>query len=323
VLNRPNRRPIASTPIVVQAPRAPAPKKDGKLPEWASFTVLVTAVTVFAFAASGFYVFALTERLGVPLAVYFSPTDYLRITPSWATSTLGFLALALLCFALWYLAMHLWPFPGVPKYLMPRTIAWQAVFDFLPTMAKYSLKRFLIFVVPAVWIPAIFVHKVFGNTFGDIWNVFLGSAILLWYFFVAVSFYPGNAAIKALLIAIIWSSIFAAGIGAFVKPGEIELSPRTRVLYESEKDKVDNVEGKVIFDLERYLLLFTYSKSVVAIPHEKIREIETPPLPVEQKPTPAVASPTPAQTSPKPTETAHVSATPVQSPTATAEPQKK
>jgi len=173
-------------------------------------------------------------------------------------------------------------------------------------------------------LPQTLFDFCFGKPFfGDIGKVFSGSEVLIWYLFVAVSFFPGNAAIKALLIAIIWSSIFAFGLGYFVKPVDIKRSPRTKVLYESEKDKVDNVEGKVIFDLERYLLLFTYTKSVVAIPHEKIREIETLRLPVEQTPTPAVASPTSAQTSPRPTETTHVLPSPVQLPTATAESQKK
>jgi hypothetical protein len=98
----------------------------------------------------------------------------------------------------------------------------------------------------------------------------------------------------------------------------------SQVFFESEKDKLASLEGKIIFDLERYLLLFTESKSIVAIPpHEKIRSIQTPPLPVAKKPTPAVASPTPPQASTSPKETPQVSPSPVQSPTATAEPQKK
>jgi len=77
-------------PIVEYFHREPAPKKDGKLPEWASFTALVTTVTVFAFTTSSFYVNSVSSQLGYSLAIYFSPADYIRITPVWATPTLGF-----------------------------------------------------------------------------------------------------------------------------------------------------------------------------------------------------------------------------------------
>jgi hypothetical protein len=125
---------------------------------------------------------------------------------------------------------------------------------------------------------------------------------------------------------------FALRLGRHYAQFGIQKASLARVVFESEKDRVAAVEGHVIFDLDRYLLLLTERESVVAIPHEKIKSIETPPLPVEQKPTPAVTSPTPAVasptaavaspapagTSPMPTETPHVSPTPI----TTAEPQK-
>jgi hypothetical protein len=130
---------------------------------------------------------------------------------------------------------------------------------------------------------------------------------------------------------------FALFLGEYYARFDIEEAPLTRVLFESEKDRLAAVEGKIIFDLERYLLPLSESKSVVAIPHEKIKSIEAPPLPKEEKPapavtlpTPAVASPTAAVASPTPagtphtrTETPHVLPSPVASPTATAAPQKK
>ena len=69
-MNRPNRRPTASRPIVVQIQKPPAPEAK-KLPEWASFTVLVTAVTVFGFTTSNFYVFGLEASFGIPLRLIF------------------------------------------------------------------------------------------------------------------------------------------------------------------------------------------------------------------------------------------------------------
>lgn len=93
---------------------------------------------------------------------------------------------------------------------------------------------------------------------------------------------------------------------------------------------------------DRYLLLYTeidpshpqISGRLVAIPHEKIKWIQIPPLSVEQKPIPAetsprppetirrrvlaspVESPAPAETSPRPPEIIHrkILASPIESP---------
>ena len=120
---------------------------------------------------------------------------------------------------------------------------------------------------------------------------------------VCVSFLRTSAVVKALLVIILWAMTFALLFGTNEKSAEIQEEPLTRVLFESEKDGVAAVEGKVIFDLERYLLLFNENKadtsvvgpmgnydwvpklkgSVVAIPHEKIKSIQTPPLPKEQE----------------------------------------
>src|SRR6516164_10435426 len=121
-------------------------------------------------------------------------------------------------------------------------------------------------------------------------------------------------------------------------------APLTQVLFESEKDKVASLGGKLIFDLDRYVLLYIeidplhpqISGRLVAIPHEKIKWIQIPPLSVEQKPIPAetsprppetirrrvlaspVESPTPAETSPRPPATIqhNILASPVESPAA-------
>jgi hypothetical protein len=88
--------PTASMPIVEYFHRAAAPEKAGKLPEWVSLTGIVTAITVFAFVTSSFYVYGLGLSLNERLAIYFSPADYLRIAPLWAIPTLGFGGLVLL-----------------------------------------------------------------------------------------------------------------------------------------------------------------------------------------------------------------------------------
>jgi|GraSoi2013_100cm_1033763.scaffolds.fasta_scaffold68161_3 hypothetical protein len=71
---------------------------------------------------------------------------------------------------------------------------------------------------------------------------------------------------------------------------EIKVGAITKVLFESEKDKVGTVQGRVIFDLDRYLLLFlersaenSRRECVIAIPHERIKSIQTPPLPQSEQ----------------------------------------
>jgi hypothetical protein len=83
-----------------EQPEKPAPEKTGKLPEWASATAAVTLITIFAFGTSSFYVDALGASFSEPLAIYFSPSDYLRITASWAIPTLGVAAFVFVFFAL-------------------------------------------------------------------------------------------------------------------------------------------------------------------------------------------------------------------------------
>jgi len=70
-------------------PEVRAPEGARKLPEWVSFPAAITGFTIFAFATSSFYVIALERSLHGPLTIYFSLTDYLRITPVWAIPTLG------------------------------------------------------------------------------------------------------------------------------------------------------------------------------------------------------------------------------------------
>jgi hypothetical protein len=298
-MNRPNRPPTGSRPIVVHVRTVPAPQKAGKLPEWASFTTAVTGITIFAFAASSFYVFGLVLAIKEPLAIYFSPIDYLRITPSWAIPTPGIFALTLaLSPGIFFHARF-----GVGFYV----ILW-----FLMVVLLVACLYVSLFMADT---------KLRGTLYVATWSL-LALPILTF----GVAFVPITRVVKVMFVMAASSIFFAHYLGSHYEPYAIRERPLSRVLFESEKDKVAAVEGKAIFDLERYLLLLTEDKtvkSVVAIPHEKIKSIQTPPLPVEQKPTPVVASTTPAETSPRATETSHVSPSPVQSPTATAEPQKK
>ena len=195
--------------------------------------------------------------------------------------------LTLLVYALTSLIIFVIGFT-VPESGIPRTLAWESVFDLLPNLLKHSRILFVLvvfIVVPGLAILLAFYKNVSHLSFGDTLHVSLVSAVFAFYLFLVVSFAPGSAVIKVLLIAILSSAVFANGLGFYLKESEIHIAPLTRVLFESEKDEVAGIEGKIIFDLDRYLLLWMETKPVhlVAIPHEKIKSIQTPPLPQEQK----------------------------------------
>lgn len=86
---------------------------------------------------------------------------------------------------------------------------------------------------------------------------------LIWLAIISVgaAFLPVSAVVKVLLVIILWSMLFAWVLEGSYEPFAIQKAPLTRVLFESEKDRVADVEGKVIFDLDRYLLLLTENKS--------------------------------------------------------------
>jgi hypothetical protein len=88
-----------------------------------------------------------------------------------------------------------------------------------------------------------------------------------------------NAEYLALLQQGVAISLFAICHGAFLEPFYLLYEPVSRVTFESDKDRNAFLEGKIIYDLDRYLLLVIATiKSIVAIPHEKIKAIETPPM---------------------------------------------
>jgi hypothetical protein len=165
----------ATTPVVVEVQAVPpsekagtlpeeqkpaAPEKAGKLPEWVNFTAAVTGITIFAFATSSFYVFGLAFALKEPLSIYFSPADYLRITPSWAIPTLGISALIVLFYAL-----VLAPLGEMAKGA--RTLYWQLKLDEFWGWPRKLLKRSRVAFWLAVLAPVPFLRLlslVPGNT---------------------------------------------------------------------------------------------------------------------------------------------------------------
>jgi hypothetical protein len=239
--------------------------------------------------------------LGTPLAIYFSPADYLRITPSWVVPTL---ILLLNLLGLYWAASLLFSFIlrmltlTVPVFKRPRTEYWERLFNTLsnafPLIPPESeTRRSFDLLAVFDWAPKLlkrrpmvfwfFLCSAFYRLMCSLnfLNVFFILFFVAFFLLVFTSFLPGNVVIKLLLMVTVWCALFALFTGLdryrYGVPGVL-----TRVLFESEKDRVAGAEGYVIFDLDRYLLLGTGPRKVVAIPHEKIKSIEAPPLPKEQ-----------------------------------------
>ena len=310
-MNRRNRRPIRnpSTPIVIQVQSAPAPvqvegasasEKGSKLPEWASLTAIVTGVTASAFTTSAFFVLGASLGVGTPLADYFSPADYLRIAPSWLLPTLIF---SLIVVSLYLVASLLFLFSLrtftliVPVFKRPRTEYWERIFNtlnnFFPLVALESeTRRFFNLLAMLDWAPKLFGRRplifwflLFSAFCLSMWGLYrlnlyaiLFSAVF--FLFVFTSFLPVDAVIKLVLMLVVWCALFSMFTG-FERyrggaPGVL-----ATVFFESGEGKVDSIEGFVIFDLDRYLLISPERKlvmdQVLAIPHEKIKSIQTPP----------------------------------------------
>jgi hypothetical protein len=331
-VNRPNRPPTANRSVVVQVQRGVVREKAGKLPEWATATAVITGISIYAFAASSFYVYALARTLDKPLAIYFSPADYLRITPLWAIPTLGSAALfGTICILLGFVYRKEWAtsisgeksvrlLSGVlsatslisailvtiflpdnrlrlillvilVSLFLLAGLAWAVTYissisgEKLSSISGEKLVRFLSVAIFAISLISSNLVNIFlpDNKLRSILLVILVSLFFLAGLSWAVTHIPVSTGVRLLLATVPWSMYFALFLGEYHVRFDIEEAPLTRVLFESEKDRLAAVQGKIIFDLERYLLLLSESKSVVAIPHEKIKSIEAPPLPKEQE----------------------------------------
>jgi hypothetical protein len=240
-------------PIVEYFHRAPASEKAGKLPEWVAPTAILTGTTIFAFATSSFYVAGLAFILKAPLAIYFSLTDYLRITPSWAVPTLGFSALLFLSWVILVLReMERKSKQSTTEWRHLSTRAW--FYGFF-NWGKFCLKNRPRSFWRALFLAALGATPLFisfplrGDRTFAIGDVFFASLTVLLYLVIGSSFVPVSIVVRALVVTVTWLLIFALGLGSLYAPLDIQEAPLARVLFESEKDRVVVVEGKVILTL--------------------------------------------------------------------------
>jgi len=185
-----------ATPAKNDETAAPAQGQAGKH-EWASLTAVITGISVFAFGASSYFVLGVSDALNKQLAIYFSTTDYIRITPSWLVPSLG-----------------------VTSTLIALAGLAASIIALIPILIP-PLRR-------AVQKNATEFAKIFALT------LILSVATMLF---------------AALVIALHSAQRTGESYARFL----IQEAPLTRVLFESEKDQVAAVEGRVIFDIEPYL----------------------------------------------------------------------
>ena len=259
------------------------PEKDrsgnsAKLPEW---TAILTIITILAFSNSVCEVLALGLVLQTQLTSYFSPIDYVKITPAWAGPYFALTGLAI---------ATVFGYAALPRVSRASSIDFRLgeflLGDFWLKIPRKS-RAYVIFSFGALMLLAFLCLKVFFWTPfpKHIWVFGALSFLLLLvtYFFctmvAAFSKVLNTITRKALMFLFFMSIVFAICHGLVLEPLYLLYEPVSRVTFESDKNRNTFLEGKIIYDLDRYLLLLIGNiKSIVAIPHEKIKSIETPPL---------------------------------------------
>jgi hypothetical protein len=258
------------------------PEKDrsGNSVKPLEWTAILTIISILAFSSSVCEVLALGLSLRTQLTSYFSPIDYVKITPAWAG----------LYFALTGLVIaSVFAYAALPRVTRGSSVDFKLgellLGDFWLKIPR-KRRAYVIFGFGALGFLGLRYLSSFGPPFSKhIWVFTALSAlvVLQTYFFCTVlaafSKVLNTITRKALMFIFFMAIVFAFCHGLILEPLFLFYAPVSRITFEIDKDRSVSLEGKIIYDLDRYLLLVIGdNKSIIAIPHEKIKSIETPPL---------------------------------------------
>jgi hypothetical protein len=258
------------------------PEKDrsGNLAKPLEWTAILTIISILAFSSSVCEVLALGVSLQMQLTSYFSPIDYVKITPAWAGLYLALTGLVI---------ASVFACAALPRVSRGSSVDFRLgellLGDFWLKIPRKS-RAYVIFGFGALGFLALRYLSSFWPPFPKhIW-VFTALSVLVvfqTYFFCTVlaafSKVLNTITRKVLMFIFFMAIVFAFCHGLILEPLLLFYAPVSRVTFEIDKDRSVSLEGKIIYDLDRYLLLLIGEiKSIVAIPQEKIKSIETPPL---------------------------------------------
>jgi hypothetical protein len=298
-----------------QSKDAAAASESKKLPEWASFTGFIAAISIFAFITSRLYVLGLGLALSQQLAIYFTPADYLQITPVWAIPCLVIILLYIILHGILTVLVHRAHLGseatvenGVPGSIREGDGGFWARFPDRHTFASIPLTYviLLIAVYPLGLCAPQIAQRFKGvtpqlSTFpfeGRLpvdpltllvlvlaVTLFLPLLTLLFFACMLTSqrnnprFAIHGFVLKIPFLAVPFCLVLALSWGHFIEPHQIALRATSTV--EIEKGNAKDIEGRMLFDLNRAIILFqqdltqNQDSTLIVIPHEKIQKIET------------------------------------------------
>jgi hypothetical protein len=238
---------------------------------------IIALATIGSFVASSAYVVGLSFGLSQPVYEFFELKDYLEVTPVWLLPT-GI-----------YLLIVGFMLPFLPPIITIREIElsrWQLISSCIFLFGPLLLLPFLRLIGVLnddIAYGFVFLHLFF----------LLGSlvAFLILYEKRLVGLEPEQKGLRFVLMTIIMAFFLAFNMGYNWGPRWVRLSQESIVIVGDVKGdtKDQEVHGKIVLHLERYLLLQDGSNHLVGIPTSRIKRIDSPPF--------ATPSPTSSPTS--------------------------
>jgi hypothetical protein len=240
--------------------------------DWPNPTPLITSIAGAAFLASLIYAYGLARGLGMDLLGYFDIQDFLRIAPAWALPALG----AFLLNEWSSYVRGTGTAAQVDKTPVAKESLWRTILQVLvnPDEGIYHLS-----VILFAWLfVRFFRHQDYWAILLWFSNGYMFWRPAIWYVRRVQKSSPrqrfvfGFIPIRA-LPSLVFLLAISFGYGLYMEPLILRWAPLATVEL---KQNNSIVEGKVIVQLSRYVVLRRSDKSVVAIESSNILKISRP-----------------------------------------------
>jgi hypothetical protein len=238
---------------------------------------IIVLATIGSFVASSAYVLSLSIGLQQPVYEFFELKDYLEVTPVWLLPTAIYLLFA------GFVLLFLPPIISIEDIRDKKNVWWEliafCIVVFLPAPLLMGL-RLIGVILNNDFISALICLHAFA---------LLGLTVAFWILYQKrlVGLEPEQKWLRFILMTIIMGFFVALSMGYNWGPAWVRFSQESTVIVGDVKGdaKDQEVRGKIVLHLERYLLLQDESNHLVAISTSQIKRIDSPPFPTPS-PTP-------------------------------------
>jgi hypothetical protein len=230
---------------------------------------IIALTTIGSFVASSAYVVGLSFGLRQPVYEFFELKDYLEVTPVWLLPTAIYLLIT------GFMLLFLPPIITIREIERSR---WQQI-----SSCIFLFGPFLLLIVLR-WIGVLNDDIACGFVFLHAFFL-LGSLVAFLILYekrlVGLGLGPEQKGLRFVLMTIILAFFLAFNMGYNWSPRWVRLSQESTVIVGDVKGdtKDQEVHGKIVLHLERYLLLQDGSGHLVGIPTYRIKWIDSPPFP--------------------------------------------